>query len=411
MKTERKDLSIRKKIIISAVVIVVIFTSVIYYISNFIILKSYSRLENEVAQINLSRTDNIFKNVINELDTKLSDWAFWDDTYAYIEDRNIEYEESNLQNISISSIKVNAMVFLNNKGEIVNSKVIDLDSITEIISSKDELVSYIEKNRSIFQFKKIDESFKGVASLKDGKMILVAKPILTSSKEGPVHGTLIWGKFINRDVLDNISSLAQLPINFYDYDSSALTEDLILAKENLSSENKYFINPTSKNIINGYFLLRDIHHTPISIFKITDMRNIYREGVSTVNFFILIISIIQLFIATIFFIFVEIEILSRFDKLNNDFDNIIKNLDFSKKIIVEKKDEIGNFAKAINITLENLYLAQKSEEEANEQKKIATEKLKAKLDELSELNRLMIGRELKMVELKREIDKSKGSIK
>lgn len=68
------------------------------------------------------------------------------------------------------------------------------------------------------------------------------------------------------------------------------------------------------------------------------------------------------------------------------------------------KDEIGTLYRAFNEMINKLNA---HHQDLEQQIKEKTKQLNAKLEELEEFNKLMIGRELKMIELKKEIEKLK----
>lgn len=74
--------------------------------------------------------------------------------------------------------------------------------------------------------------------------------------------------------------------------------------------------------------------------------------------------------------------------------------DFSRRITIPNKDELGTLATTINEMADNI---QHSQEKLDAKIKERTAELEGKLLDLEKMNKLMIGREIKMVELKKEI--------
>ncbi len=90
-----------------------------------------------------------------------------------------------------------------------------------------------------------------------------------------------------------------------------------------------------------------------------------------------------------------------FGELAESFNKMTKDLERSRKVIEEERDvlEIRVAAR----TRELNEIANKLEKEVEER----TEELQRKLNDMEKLNRLMVGRELKMVELKKELEATK----
>lgn len=94
--------------------------------------------------------------------------------------------------------------------------------------------------------------------------------------------------------------------------------------------------------------------------------------------------------------------------------------DLTKRADMESKDEIGQLGQAFNqmaSQLQEYYgvLEQKVKErtaeteEAKKKLEVLNQELQKKLEELERTNKLMVGRELKMAEMKKEIEKLKGT--
>ncbi len=409
MKIGGKNISIRIKIIITVLISTILFAVLIYHISSIIVLKGYAELEKQEMIKGTERTDTVFKNAVSELDIKLSDWAAWDNSYIFVQDGNQEYIDINLQDPVFFQLGINLMLFMNNDGKIIYGKTMDLNT-EESISSEDELMSYIKNNIKLFKFTDLEGSFSGIISLEEGNFLIVARPVIKSDETGPIPGSMILGKFINNDFLKNIEKLTQLSIKSYPYNFSTFTADLSLAKTNLSKTKKYFVNPLTNDSIAGYYLLYDINNNPVSILKVVGDRDMYKQGKNSFNFFVLVISISVLFFGAIILFFFEIAVVSRIHNLNRQIFDIAESDDISKRIKIDRDDEIGDLIMSINNMLDDLYVTQERERNANAQERIATEKLKVQMEEVSKLNKMMTGRELKMIELKEKIDELKSKL-
>ena len=63
--------------------------------------------------------ETIIENEKENLNSILKDWAYWDDTYNFINNRNPEYVKSNLNEESLENLSLNMMLFVNQSGEVV----------------------------------------------------------------------------------------------------------------------------------------------------------------------------------------------------------------------------------------------------------------------------------------------------
>ena len=60
-------------------------------ISAMVVMRGFLRLEEELIRRNVGRACGALETAAENLDTKLADWASWDDTYEYVRDRNADF--------------------------------------------------------------------------------------------------------------------------------------------------------------------------------------------------------------------------------------------------------------------------------------------------------------------------------
>src|SRR6266700_3164370 len=94
--------------------------AVLYFVSQAIVLRSFSEQESLEATQNVERVESALADNLASLEGTARDWAWWDDTYAYIEDHNQGYFKSNLaQNSAMESNPLNLMLFVDEHFHVV----------------------------------------------------------------------------------------------------------------------------------------------------------------------------------------------------------------------------------------------------------------------------------------------------
>lgn len=403
MNKNFKSLSIRTKTLILVLSIAVFLTVIFYFISTSIILKSYTEVENNIVSINIKRLDFSIENIKKNQSIKIKDWAVWDDTYDFIKDQNKEYIENNLQNIGLVNLDVNFMAFVRD-GKIVFIKAIDLDN-GEDLKSTDGIVLSLSKYKDLLINQNTGDLKNGVIKTPYGLTFVSSSPVLHNDGTGPISGSLIFGNFLTNKITKNISNLILYPVSIFDYNGD-LDNDVVIAKNNMIEGRKNFIQVFDDSVI-GYSLVKDINNNAIAIAKIVLPRDFYEIGQDTFRTFTLVMFFSFLLSSFIIWFFLEKLIISRFTRLDKEISDISNTKDLTKRISIEKGDEIGNLSVVINTMLSELYESQEKEKESVRLEKIASENLKKHLEETEKLNKLMIGRELKMIEIKNELDRLK----
>lgn len=403
----KKSYSTRIIIITIITSFIFILSITIYYTSTNLFRKSYEIIENNRTIENIDHTNDTIKETLNQLGLKLTDWASWDDTYKFIKDKNKSYIDSNLGNNSIASIEVNSMVFVNSGNQIIYRKTINLNSKEEL--SSESIEEHILTHNFLVKMQNSNSSSQGIILLPEGPMLVVASPILNSDGQGPSRGTLIFGKLLDINLVNKISKLTHLSISTYNYNDIFLPTDVANAKIKLSKNSKTITYPISESIKAGYTILYDIYNEPVLIMKVESSREIYQQGLITLKSFQFIsISAILLFGICIY-LFIDVLFIFRFSKLNKEVQNIGDKKDFKIRVTEGRQDDIGFLARNINETLDKLSSVQTLEDNHHKELEITELKMRDKLLELEKMNNLMVGRELQMLELKKEIGEFKKS--
>ena len=69
---------------------------ILYFVTNATLLRSFKRLEEHQTAINVVRARGLLFNMVTAMNSKISDWGAWDETYKFVVDLNKKYIDENL---------------------------------------------------------------------------------------------------------------------------------------------------------------------------------------------------------------------------------------------------------------------------------------------------------------------------
>ncbi|MCW4016730.1 MAG: ATP-binding protein [Candidatus Bathyarchaeota archaeon] len=346
----------------------VTFTTLIiiqYAASQLVFLNSFATLEQQDTTQNVERAINALNADVNNLDAFVYDWAAWDDTYSFIQDINEQYIESNLVDETFIGSELNLMVYVNSSGEIVYSKAFDLENEEET-AVPESIQQYLTTNTALLQHSKTDSTVKGLLLLPENPIILVSRPIITSTDEGPILGSLIMGYYLDSTKINELAKTTQLSIEIQQLDSQ-VTADVQEAIASITDEEPIFIKPINSEHVAGYTIIKDINGEAGLALKVELPRNIYQQGQSTSIYFMIIVLTTSIIVTAVSMIGLAKGVLSRLTQLSTSVKGISSQQNPAKRVTVTgKNDEITDLADEINRMLATLEQSQDKLQITNE---------------------------------------------
>ena len=350
-------MTLRNKTIMIIGVTLLGLVVVLYTLSQFILVGSFARLEEQDTTQNIERARDAISNDIAGLDSLLLDWAPWDDTYIFIQDDNEDYIRSNLGTVSFTNIKINLMLFINSSGHIIYGKAFDLEKGEEIPVPLQ--LQKLSVNDILLNHTYTESYVNGIILLPEGPMLVASRPILTTDRKGPIRGTIIMGKFLDSAEIKRLAGITHLSLSSSLF-SDPNTPDFQSAVQALSKKNPILIQPISNELIAGYVLLDDIEGNPAVVMKAELPRGIHNQGENTIRYIVFSIIGSGLVFGIVILLLLEKNVLSRLSFLSSNVSAIGTTGDRSMRVFMTGKDELSSLAAVINSMLEELEKAEEA---------------------------------------------------
>jgi signal transduction histidine kinase len=340
----------RRKMLAIMTLASIVMTLALYVSSQFIIVSSFARLEEQSVQENVERTLSALSNEFSELSSKTGDYAEWDETYNFVQDANEDYIQSNLDAATWANLRVDLVLFINSSGQIVFGTVFQPDMTTTPISQS--LLELLSANDTLWYHSNVESRITGIVPLAEEPLLIASRPILTNQHEGPIRGTLIMGRYLNSKEIEYLSQTVHLPLLVDRFNDSETSSDFSVARSSLSKETPIFVQPLNADSVAGYALITDIYENPFLVLRVDMRRDIYKQGEASVAYFLAsLIGTGVIFGATVMLI-LEKYVVSRLDRLASDVRNIGKSKSFSEHLSWNKTDELSLLADAIDSMME-----------------------------------------------------------
>lgn len=341
---------IRKKTIIIIAALCASILSIFYASLQVIVLNSFAKLEEQNTLQNINRAVSALSNEVSDLNSKTADWAEWDDTYAFIEDLNNIYVQTNVVDGSFINLRINLMLFINSSGQVVCGKAFDLENRTwtPVPQSFLELLS---ANELLWNHPNTESRVNGIVLLPEDSLLFASRPVLTSESKGPIHGALIMARYLNPKEIEYLVQTIHLPIVVRRFNDLQLPSDFQTARSSLSANKTMLAQPLNTDYVGGYALIKDVFNNPILLLRVDIPRDIYKQGEATVNFFVLTFFLLALAFGAVTMLLLEKAVLSRLTRLTADVSSVGKTTDLSERVSIGGNDELASLAASINSML------------------------------------------------------------
>ncbi len=357
--------------------------TLLYFISQAILLTSFAQLERQGVQQNIERVKAALDNRLAHLDTLTGDWSAWDDTYVFIEDLNDEYMEVNLPDSTLPILELNFMLFFNSADQLVLGRAADLESESTLVVPP-SLQNYLSTHTSILHHADPKSRLSGLLSAPDGPLLFASRPIVSSEFEGPIRGTLLMARYLDNAEIATLAQTTHLSIIIEPYDKQQLPLDFQAALAALSEEQPVFVRPLSQDRVAGYTLLKDVYGDPVLFLRIDTPRDVYRQGQATLTYFILGLLISGLVFGVVILALLEKGVLSRLTLLSRSVRGISTSGDLSTRISVQGGDELASLAKTINEMLAALSRSEEALRQARDELEVRVKERTAELSTANE---------------------------
>ncbi len=356
---------LKKTIIITGLTLIGLII-ILYAASQTIQMGSFIDMEQSEVGENLQRAQDSLTDELSYLNSTASDWAAWDDTYDFIEDISAEYIKSNLLDTTFTSLKINFIIYINNAGQVVFSKGVDLNNDNSVIAVPEDLVKHFTVNDRLITHQDTKSSLTGVVNLPQGPLLVASRPIVTSAYEGPIRGTLIMGRWIDAGEIKRLGDKVHLSLTIQPVNSLSMPDDFSMARSFVSKENPFYIHPLNEDVTAGYAGINDIYGNPALLLKVDMPREIYKQGKASILYFLLSIFFVGLVFLWVDLVLLGKMVLSRLAGISNGVSSIGAKGDLSARLMVKGSDELAGLAGEINKMLQALEQSQQKLQE-NEQ--------------------------------------------
>lgn len=341
----------------SKIILIMVVSAVVTFIATAIIVKTLFvnniiRQESLLANDNYQRAMSILKKEQNIVESYLLDWAAWDYTYQFIKDKNEGYIRDNLQGNSLHTLDLNFILYINNDGKIIFSKINEIQS-KDTMSAVTELKEGLKLEEKFKYYKSVSAPVTGIFMFSGKPAIVSISPVTTSDGMSSPEGILVMGKIINEQLIEYMEEVLMVQLEFKDVQSVNIS-NLGNADYSHPYNGAEIFTITGKSELTTYALIRDFNGNPAAYMVFRIPRVIYKAGVKVTLYFSVLFFAVFIFVTMIHLFLVDKLIIKRIKLIHKFIGKVKSNRDVNVRIQLSGDDELSELADNTNNMLEEI---------------------------------------------------------
>ena len=329
-------------------------------VARSIIMRSYVDLEFEQAETNAERLERAFKEDLDAIKAIVIDWAFWDDTYEFVQTGDAAYVESNLTTESFLIHSLNLIAIFDGDRNLVYGRVFDPET-EELSEIPSELLDALKRHPNLLNRSIKEPELAGFLPLDQGPMTVASHVILTSEGEGPAQGSLLMGQYFGEAQLTTLSETTRLQVEGFLYNANNLLDgdlpdDVRTIAPTLNSHLETIaVQTLDNNTIAKYVLISNLIGEPALILKASSDRDIYAKGQTSLHYYFWSSLVIGVGFCLLILLLLRYLVLIRLGALSRQVSHISGTNQEPVQISLPGQDELAQLATTINWAVQQLH--------------------------------------------------------
>ncbi len=209
-------MDIRKKTVVIVCITLLCLILALYISSEVIVQGGFSRVESQSAQKDTNRVLVALGNDINSLDAVANDWSSRDDTRVFVAANASGGQWSRLDTDIFERLGFNDILLSDADGNLISGQGYDLTNHTLVpvpAGLRTVLSTYPRSGYS----GRTGTGTMGIVQLPDGPMMIAIRPVFNNPGNRHIAGYILMGRYLDGMEISRLSSLAQLPLEMYQY--------------------------------------------------------------------------------------------------------------------------------------------------------------------------------------------------
>jgi diguanylate cyclase (GGDEF)-like protein len=272
-------LGLQKKALIAACVGALALIVGIFCSAWFVLLHSFATIEVDEAHQNIARVNQALRMELRQLVAAAEDNGHWDQAYDFAVGRRPEFIAENYTRSGLDTMRLQVLWIGNDAGETLVSAGTRNAAPESVAPLDSEVSRRIQKYAQALIPRNSTDVKASLLHLPDGVLAFAAVRILRSNKQGASVGLLVFGHYLDGEVVKQMADASQTSVKLITLDEHGVPDIRLpgsvsrwLDSAQLQHDD-VFVQANDGDSVDSYALWRDVEDRPLIVLA-NDMSSV-----------------------------------------------------------------------------------------------------------------------------------------
>ncbi len=356
MSGDKARSSLNKKVLGLLGVVIAILLAGNGLIFTFVVWPTFNELERREGEQNAQRVAEALMKEQDDLGRSTRDFSAWDETYEYVVKQNEDYDHQTFTVDVMRDLEMQLIGIYDTNGHRVQGMTVDLESGNAI--SIEPFMGDMPVDHPLLAKDRMN-GITGILLTEHGPMLLASFPILQSTREGPIRGTFFMGRMLDNGLVAALAEQTHVKFDVYRTDGSTLDAAETEAMALIRKGHEYSVDASDSDNLATYQVAKTMLDGAPLLIRAKTPRSISAIGSTTLVLATISTLITALLVMAVIWIMLTRLIVAPLNKLTNHVVAVGQTGDLSRRLALERNDEIGVLSKEFDAAAEQLGLVRR----------------------------------------------------
>jgi PAS domain S-box-containing protein len=344
-----RSMKLRRKVFFALALAAALLIALLELVVGSTIAGGFEKVEQDLVMRDLQRTKDAIEQRVTGIKYKALERSHWDGLWKAMGRSGQAFAKKYLGSEAAQAVDVNTILLYADGGKQVYALNID--------RATGRAVPHVDRLDDVLRNQHLTDSAdrhpgprSGILAIGNQALMYAALPILQSDGEGPQHGMLIMGRWVDAAEMRAVSQMTHLTMSGSSSVGTGLPHDPEQTGRLLAGPGMEVI-ATNDSSCRGYVRIDDISGRPALIAVVRSQREVYAQGQRTILWLVAAIFFLGVALAGVIWVTLERTVLSRLQKLSREVASITVGKLDHYRVDDGAPDELGDLARTINATL------------------------------------------------------------